>query len=192
METAIPLLEAEGNQTPPTWREEDAYLGRTIIALSVGGEANVPETPGTGLSEKQLEVLHCAFEGLCPEEIAEKLYLNEKTIRDRLSKAYAKLGARNLSHAIRLLIILGILEIKTETDSNISLTETEQRHLDIASLGFSRMETARKMRISYHTVKHHRSKILAKLGVRSMVLAVRRGFELGLLPLPEYLVDVPD
>ena len=57
---------------------------------------------GQPLSTTEIEVLHAAAEGLSAKETAEKLVKSEHTVIAQRRSAQAKLGARNLSHAVAL------------------------------------------------------------------------------------------
>lgn len=57
---------------------------------------------GQPLSRPELEVLHAAAEGLSAKETAEKLVKSRHTVIAQRRAIQAKLGARNLSHAIAL------------------------------------------------------------------------------------------
>lgn len=66
------------------------------VALSV---LDAPESP---LTQRELEVLRLASDGTPPAEIATKLFLSVGTVRNYLSAAIAKTGARNRIEAIRI------------------------------------------------------------------------------------------
>jgi len=57
---------------------------------------------GKPLSEPELEVLRAAAEGLSAQETAERLVKSHHTIATQRRAIEAKLGARNLPHAIAL------------------------------------------------------------------------------------------
>ncbi len=57
---------------------------------------------GKPLSNPELEVLRAAAEGLSARETAEQLVKSEHTITTQRRAVQAKLGARNLPHAIAL------------------------------------------------------------------------------------------
>ena len=67
--------------------------GLAAAALSEG------ESP---LSEREREVLAASANGATIEDVARKLYLSEGTVRNYLSTAIKKLGARNRVEAARL------------------------------------------------------------------------------------------
>jgi two-component system response regulator DesR len=60
------------------------------------------ETGPSPLTERETEVLRTAEEGLTTEEIAARLHLSPATVRNYLSNAIAKVGARNRLDAIRI------------------------------------------------------------------------------------------
>ena len=57
---------------------------------------------GKPLSEPELEVLRAAAEGLSAQETADRLVKSHHTIATQRRALQAKLGARNLPHAIAL------------------------------------------------------------------------------------------
>jgi two-component system response regulator DesR len=67
--------------------------GLAVAALSEG------ESP---LTEREREVLSVSANGATIEDVARKLYLSEGTVRNYLSSAIKKLGARNRMEAARL------------------------------------------------------------------------------------------
>lgn len=48
-----------------------------------------------GLSERELQVLHCIADGLNNREIAEKLFLSEGTVKNYISNIYSKMDVRD-------------------------------------------------------------------------------------------------
>jgi two-component system, NarL family, response regulator DesR len=60
------------------------------------------ETGTTPLTERETDVLRTAREGLSTVEIGDRLHLSATTVRNYLSNAIGKLGARNRLDAIRI------------------------------------------------------------------------------------------
>ena len=83
-------------------------LAEAIRRVHAGGRAIDPElaveawTDVDPLSDRERQVLKLASEGLSGGEIAETLKLSEGTVRNYLSEAIGKLGARNRVEAARL------------------------------------------------------------------------------------------
>ncbi|TMC37173.1 MAG: helix-turn-helix transcriptional regulator, partial [Chloroflexi bacterium] len=65
--------------------------------------ANTNEGPAYGLSEREIEVLSLAADGLTNKQIGEKLFLSPHTIARHVANARAKLGASNRAEAAVLL-----------------------------------------------------------------------------------------
>jgi DNA-binding NarL/FixJ family response regulator len=54
-----------------------------------------------GLSEREMQVLHCIAQGLSNKEIAEKLFLSEGTVKNYISSIYSKMDVRDRIQATR-------------------------------------------------------------------------------------------
>jgi two-component system response regulator DesR len=68
-------------------------------------EANAAESLSTGagpLTRREREVLRLSLRGGTAADMAAELHLTEGTVRNHLSTAIGKLGARNRSEAARL------------------------------------------------------------------------------------------
>lgn len=66
--------------------------------------------PVSGLTAREVEVLHCLAEGLTNKEIARRLGLQEVTVKMHTSRLFAKLGVRNRVQAVSLALSDGLLE----------------------------------------------------------------------------------
>lgn len=66
-----------------------ARLGRQVTALD-------------GLTDRETELLRLVSQGLDNAHIAQRLYISPKTVRNRLSELYAKLGVRSRAEALAL------------------------------------------------------------------------------------------
>lgn len=61
---------------------------------------NQEEIEKTGLSKRELEVLHLMAEGLSNEEVAERLYVSLNTIKTHTSRVFEKLDVKRRTQAI--------------------------------------------------------------------------------------------
>lgn len=52
------------------------------------------------LTEREKEVLYCLLEGLSNKEIADKLFISDKTVKIHLSKIFKKLNVKSRSQAV--------------------------------------------------------------------------------------------
>lgn len=98
-------------ETEPAWsrfcEEIDSFLGRHPAAAGVDpGASSVRATVDTQrfeeLTPKERRVLALVAEGLSNGEIAAKLFLSEKTVRNHLTRIFDKLGVNSRARAIVL------------------------------------------------------------------------------------------
>ncbi|TMB72873.1 MAG: helix-turn-helix transcriptional regulator [Chloroflexi bacterium] len=89
----------------PSETAADAALGMTSMGERSEAvlAANTNEGPAYGLSEREIEVLSLAADGLTNKQIGEKLFLSPHTIARHVANARAKLGASNRAEAAVLL-----------------------------------------------------------------------------------------
>lgn len=96
--------------------EELAIAVRTAAA---GGSALAPaiatrllerlRAPGVGLSPRELEVLQLVAEGLSNQQISQRLFLSQATVKTHLAHVYAKLDVDSRSAAVASATKRGIL-----------------------------------------------------------------------------------
>ena len=79
---------------------EDVVEPRGALAVAVR-----PKAP---LSNREMHVLKEVAEGLSNKQIAWRLGISEKTVRNHLVSVYDKLRATNRTHAVMLAIRLGL------------------------------------------------------------------------------------
>lgn len=83
-------------------------LSAEIVALlqetALGGAPSSRLDPLQTLTEREREVLTLMSEGASNEDIAQKLYISERTVKFHASNIYGKLGARNRTEAVSLFL----------------------------------------------------------------------------------------
>ncbi|HEY9523648.1 MAG TPA: helix-turn-helix transcriptional regulator [Thermopolyspora sp.] len=62
----------------------------------------VDDPAGMGLSKREIEVMELIASGVSNGEIAQRLFLSEKTVKNHVNRIYAKLGADSRGTAIGL------------------------------------------------------------------------------------------
>lgn len=67
--------------------------------------------PSETISSREREVLKLASQGLSGKEIADLLYISERTVQTHLASIYDKLGAKNKTEAMLLAIKSGIVTL---------------------------------------------------------------------------------
>jgi DNA-binding NarL/FixJ family response regulator len=78
-------------------------VGRSVSAFVVAAAASAPRTDALGvLDARDLEILELIVDGLPTSQIAARLYLAPKTIRNRVSEMLGKLGVATREDAITL------------------------------------------------------------------------------------------
>ncbi|MDK7376904.1 LuxR C-terminal-related transcriptional regulator [Peptoniphilus harei] len=61
------------------------------------------------LTKREEEILIEVLSGLTKKEIADKLYISERTLYNHLANIYAKLGAKNAIEAYKIALELGYI-----------------------------------------------------------------------------------
>lgn len=67
-------------------------------------ERNTIPRHGTPLSDREAKVLQLVADGLSSGQIATRLFLSEHTVKSHVRRALARLGARNRTHAVAMLL----------------------------------------------------------------------------------------
>ena len=79
---------------------EPAWHRFQEVVLEFTGAAAVPsDEPFAGLSPRERDVLALLSDGLANSDIAERLSISEKTVRNHISNVYDKLGVWNRAQA---------------------------------------------------------------------------------------------
>ena len=63
------------------------------------------------LSEREMEVLQLLAEGNSTPEIADTLFISQKTVKNHLASIYEKIDARDRTHAVIRAVKIGIIKI---------------------------------------------------------------------------------
>ncbi len=87
------------------------YLVRSAAA-SHGVLPGVPDEQTHALTRREVEVLEMLANGASTTEVAAKLYVSAKTVKNHLAHIYAKLGADSRTKAVAKAVRLGIVRIK--------------------------------------------------------------------------------
>lgn len=67
---------------------------------------------GQPLTDRELQVLRGAANGLSNEAIARELFLGENTIKSHMRRVFRKLGAHDRAHAVALALQQGVLTLR--------------------------------------------------------------------------------
>src|SRR6266487_7140149 len=69
-------------------------VARRVIDLAGG------KHPGANLTERELEILRLLAQGARPGQVAEKLFVSIKTVKNHLTSVYSKLGVQTGAQAV--------------------------------------------------------------------------------------------
>lgn len=110
------LKEASGEEVVTA--VERAIAGQRTISAGISGpDPAVPlegEVPGEGvpaLTDRELQILQMLADNCTPAEVAERLFISPKTVRNHLTKVYDKLGVSSRSAAIVVGLQQGLIEL---------------------------------------------------------------------------------
>ena len=103
---------------------EAAYLGEVILCPIIAkkvlqqfarnGKPQQPGLPYEGLTPRELEVLQLAADGLSNKEIAGKLVISEKTVKNHIANIFAKLQVNDRTQAILVALREGLITLSRE------------------------------------------------------------------------------
>jgi DNA-binding NarL/FixJ family response regulator len=86
-------------ETEPAWRQFDEALGDFLPGRPVAS----PAVPGLGdLTARERGILEVVAEGLDNYEIAARLKISEKTVRNHVSTIFSKLNIKSRAQAVAL------------------------------------------------------------------------------------------
>lgn len=82
------------------------------VAASMLNEARkfVDDTEGP-ITKREIEVLQLIADGCATPEVAEKLFISQKTVKNHLASIYAKLDARDRTQAVLQAVRMGIVRL---------------------------------------------------------------------------------
>ncbi|MCD6309404.1 MAG: response regulator transcription factor [Candidatus Eremiobacteraeota bacterium] len=87
------------------------YLARKVLdSIAKGETTEKARTSLRQVSDREVEVLQCVAEGLTNKEIAEKLFISEKTVKAHLRSIFRKLEVGDRAHAVAYAMRRGWVE----------------------------------------------------------------------------------
>jgi DNA-binding NarL/FixJ family response regulator len=73
-------------------------------------EQNTPKLV-EGLTDRELEILHCAAQGLTNKEIGTRLFISDRTVQGHLQNVYQKLGVSTRTEAVTAGLTRGLITL---------------------------------------------------------------------------------
>lgn len=104
---------------------KDCSLGDIVSAIRLAASGDTVLSPGLAeamlhevhkaeepvVSPREEEVLQLVADGLGTTEIAEKMYISQKTVKNHLASIYEKLNARDRTQAVLTAVRMGIVKL---------------------------------------------------------------------------------
>jgi two-component system, NarL family, response regulator DegU len=95
-----------------TVREAVAGEVSSQIAASMLREARgLADDSESVITKREIEVLQLIADGCATPEVAEKLFISQKTVKNHLASIYAKLDARDRTQAVLQAVRMGIVRL---------------------------------------------------------------------------------
>lgn len=83
-----------------------APVARRVMQIASGERSSVP----AGLTDREYEILRLLAQGNRPTEIASKLFVSVKTVKNHLTSIYAKMGVATGAQAVAEAYRLGLMQ----------------------------------------------------------------------------------
>jgi len=77
---------------------------------------DVEALPAHDLSDRELEVLREVSHGCSTTEVAQRLFISQKTVKNHLAAIYAKLDARDRTEAVIKAVKRGVIDLSEDVD----------------------------------------------------------------------------
>ncbi|MFM7686352.1 MAG: response regulator [Actinomycetota bacterium] len=89
----------------------DRPMSPRLAAALLNEARKVPDETEPIISTREEEVLQLVADGLGTTEIADKLFISQKTVKNHLASIYEKLNARDRTQAVLMAVKMGIVKL---------------------------------------------------------------------------------
>jgi two-component system, NarL family, response regulator DegU len=104
---------------------KDSAIGEVVMAIKLAANGDRPMSPRLAgvmldearkeaeplLSAREEEVLQLVADGLGTQEIADRMFISQKTVKNHLASVYEKLDARDRTQAVLMAVKMGIVKL---------------------------------------------------------------------------------
>ena len=135
---------------------------------------------GPTLTDREIELLRRQAAGETYRDIAPSMFMSVSGVGSMSNRMIARLGARNLPHAIHIAHQQGLLDPPAAVKLSASLC----RVMELVADGWTNAEIARRLGLSEHTVKDHVKKARHLLGARDRAHAAVLAVEARIIRRP--------
>ena len=87
-------------------------LSTELAAALLTATKRLTATEEAAISPREIEVLELIADGCSTPEVAQKLYISQKTVKNHLSSIYEKLDARDRTQAVLKAVRMGIIRLE--------------------------------------------------------------------------------
>lgn len=90
---------------------ETALSRQVAVSMLAEVQTLAPEGPEEVVSKREEEVLQLIADGCSSAEVAERLFISQKTVKNHLASIYQKLDARDRTQAVLRAVRMGIVRL---------------------------------------------------------------------------------
>ena len=91
--------------------DEDHNVSPTVAASMLDAVRSLDDEPERVVTKREEEVLQLIADGCSTPEVAERLYISQKTVKNHLASIYQKLDARDRTQAVLAAVRMGIVHL---------------------------------------------------------------------------------
>lgn len=157
-----------------------AHQSRSTLIAAGWRPDPLQTSPSDALGATERRVVEMVTNGLSDREIAQSLFVTERTVTERVERAMQKLQAGSRAELADRLHVRAAAEQPAPGGYPAGLTAREVEVLRLVADGLSNPEVAAKLVLSPRTVHAHLRSVYRKLDVHSRAAAARSAAELGL------------
>lgn len=90
---------------------DDTDVSPNVAATMLAEVRDLSSGDDAVISRREIEVLQLIADGCSTPEVAEKLYISQKTVKNHLASIYSKLDARDRTQAVLQAVRMGIVRL---------------------------------------------------------------------------------
>ena len=89
----------------------DTDVSPQVAATMLAEARDLADDGNTAVSKREIEVLQLIADGCSTPEVAQQLFISQKTVKNHLASIYAKLDARDRTQAVLQAVRMGIVRL---------------------------------------------------------------------------------
>lgn len=148
----------------------------------------------TSLTRREREVVLLIAQGLNNEEIAERLTIEDDTVKKHLKSLFKKLGVHNRTHAALAALRMGLISLDEIEPPEMRRTESfiphRQQLACLIARGLNCDEIAASLHRSRNTIKGRTARIFLELSTCKRIRVAIYALKMGLITIDE--IELPE